>query len=128
TGNNNTHHKTDVENPEDKTLVVGKDCIVKVVEQLLVDQTKNDDQHKNETPILVAANVLKDSIFSKVDKDGNSAVHLAAKIGEYRPWLIPGAALQMQWEIKWYLSRAEPKTLSKLLYKHCEKIFYEKLK
>ncbi|CAL5425188.1 unnamed protein product [Camellia sinensis] len=116
----------------------------------LDDQTKNDDQHKNETPILVAAkygiieivekvleqfpvaihdtnsdeknivllavenrqtnvykfllerSVLKDSIFSKVDKDGNSAVHLAAKIGEYRPWLIPGAALQMQWEIKWY--------------------------
>lgn len=139
---------------KNKTLVVGKDGIVKVVEkvveQLLVDQTKNDDQHKNETPILVAAkygiieivekvleqfpvaihdtnsdeknivllavenrqtnvykfllerNVLKDSIFSKVDKDGNSAVHLAAKIGEYRPWLIPGAALQMQWEIKWY--------------------------
>ncbi|CAL5422034.1 unnamed protein product [Camellia sinensis] len=118
---------------EDKTLVVGKDCIVKVVEQLLVDQTKNDDQHKNETPILflvaihdtnsneknivllavenrqtnvykylLERNVLKDSIFSKVDKDGNSAVHLAAKIGEYRPWLIPGAALQMQWEIKWY--------------------------
>ncbi|KAI7983673.1 Ankyrin repeat-containing protein ITN1 [Camellia lanceoleosa] len=135
-------------------LVVGKDRIIEVVEQvveqLLIDQTKNDDQHKNETPILVAAkygiieivekvleqfpvaihdtnsdeknivllavenrqtnvyefllerNILKDSIFSKVDKDGNSAVHLAAKIGEYRPWLIPGAALQMQWEIKWY--------------------------
>ncbi|KAE8720784.1 hypothetical protein F3Y22_tig00018191pilonHSYRG00033 [Hibiscus syriacus] len=23
-------------------------------------------------------------------------------LGDHRPWLIPGAALQMQWEIKWY--------------------------
>ncbi|KAL7172446.1 hypothetical protein ACSBR2_032022 [Camellia fascicularis] len=162
TGNNNTHHKTDVESPDqpkkqtddeqkNKTLVVGKDCIVKVVEkvveQLLVDQTKNDDQHKIDTPILVAAKygiieivekvleqfpvattdinsdgknivllavenrqtvvfqfllkryILRDTIFHEVDKDGNSALHLAAKISD-RPWLIPG--LKMQWEIKWY--------------------------
>ena len=45
---------------------------------------------------------LGDSMFRVVDKDGNSALHLAAKLGEYKPWLIPGAALQMQWEIKWY--------------------------
>ncbi|KAL7172445.1 hypothetical protein ACSBR2_032022 [Camellia fascicularis] len=136
---------------KNKTLVVGKDCIVKVVEkvveQLLVDQTKNDDQHKIDTPILVAAKygiieivekvleqfpvattdinsdgknivllavenrqtvvfqfllkryILRDTIFHEVDKDGNSALHLAAKISD-RPWLIPG--LKMQWEIKWY--------------------------
>ncbi|KAG7945543.1 hypothetical protein I3843_15G157400 [Carya illinoinensis] len=47
-------------------------------------------------------NILVDSVFRKVDKDGNSALHLAAKLGDYKPWLIPGAALQMQWEIKWY--------------------------
>ncbi|CAL5353748.1 unnamed protein product [Camellia sinensis] len=136
---------------KNKTLAVGKDGIVKVVEkvveQLLVDQTKNDDQHKNETPILLAAKygiiemvekimlsfpvairdtnsdgknivllavenrqtvvfryllkryILRDTIFHEVDKDGNSALHLAAKISD-RPWLIPG--LKMQWEIKWY--------------------------
>ncbi|GLT52967.1 hypothetical protein SLA2020_262700 [Shorea laevis] len=32
----------------------------------------------------------------------NSALHLAANLGDYKPWLIPGAALQMQWEIKWF--------------------------
>ncbi|KAK7412498.1 hypothetical protein VNO78_03962 [Psophocarpus tetragonolobus] len=47
---------------------------------------------------------LKESIFGKVDNEGNSALHLAAKLGEYKPWLIPGEALQMHWEIKWYLT------------------------
>ncbi|XP_068636207.1 ankyrin repeat-containing protein ITN1-like [Aristolochia californica] len=42
------------------------------------------------------------SDFLKVDNDGNSALHLAATLGKNRPWIIPGAALQMQWEIKWY--------------------------
>ncbi|KAK7306461.1 hypothetical protein VNO77_44402 [Canavalia gladiata] len=46
---------------------------------------------------------LKESIFRKVDNEGNSALHLAAKLGDYKPWLIPGEALQMHWEIKWYL-------------------------
>ncbi|XAR61167.1 hypothetical protein NMG60_11034795 [Bertholletia excelsa] len=46
--------------------------------------------------------ILQDSLFRKVDKDGNSALHLAAKFGQHSPWLIPGAALQMQWEMKWF--------------------------
>ncbi|TKY71892.1 Ankyrin repeat domain-containing protein 6 [Spatholobus suberectus] len=45
---------------------------------------------------------LKESLLRKVDNEGNSALHLAARLGDYKPWLIPGAALQMLWEIKWY--------------------------
>ncbi|KAK4387990.1 hypothetical protein Sango_2405600 [Sesamum angolense] len=41
-------------------------------------------------------------IFHQVDDEGNSILHLAAKLGDHQPWRIPGAALQMQWEIKWY--------------------------
>ncbi|KAK3187865.1 hypothetical protein Dsin_027426 [Dipteronia sinensis] len=52
--------------------------------------------------LLMNRKILGDSVFRQLDKQGNSALHLAAKFGEYRPWLIPGAALQMQWEIKWY--------------------------
>ncbi|XP_034690644.1 uncharacterized protein LOC117918247 [Vitis riparia] len=52
--------------------------------------------------LLVKRKVLKDAVFRHVDIDGNSALHLAAMLGENKPWLIPGTALQMQWEIKWY--------------------------
>ncbi|XP_065864837.1 uncharacterized protein [Euphorbia lathyris] len=52
--------------------------------------------------LLLKKTILKQSVFRQVDKDGNSAWHLAAKFGEHKPWLIPGAALQLQWEIKWY--------------------------
>ena len=42
-------------------------------------------------------------VFQKVDKEGNTALHYAAKYAEHlKPWRVPGAALQMQWEIKWY--------------------------
>nr|POE73364.1 death-associated protein kinase 1 [Quercus suber] len=47
-------------------------------------------------------NFRKESMFQKLDKKGNSALHLAATLGEQTTGLIPGAALQMQWEIKWY--------------------------
>ncbi|KAK9983008.1 hypothetical protein SO802_032533 [Lithocarpus litseifolius] len=46
-----------------------------------------------------------ESMFHKLDKNGNSALHLAAEqpeLREQKSGLIPGAALQMQWEIKWY--------------------------
>ncbi|XP_058093535.1 ankyrin repeat-containing protein ITN1-like [Magnolia sinica] len=43
-------------------------------------------------------------VFNMIDYDGNTALHLAARYGKNRPWLIHGAALQLQWEIKWYKS------------------------
>ncbi|XP_058092412.1 ankyrin repeat-containing protein NPR4-like [Magnolia sinica] len=43
-----------------------------------------------------------EGMFNLIDNDGNTALHLAAKYGKNRPWLIHGAALQLQWEIKWY--------------------------
>ncbi|RZC80755.1 hypothetical protein C5167_043334 [Papaver somniferum] len=52
--------------------------------------------------LLLKRKILLESVFRKLDNKGNSALHLAATLGEYRPWLIPGAALQMQWEIRWY--------------------------
>ncbi|XP_075663621.1 uncharacterized protein LOC142633290 [Castanea sativa] len=42
------------------------------------------------------------SLVSKVDFKGNSALHLAAKLTDSNPWPVPGAAFQMQWEIRWY--------------------------
>ena len=47
-------------------------------------------------------NLRKEIMFQKLDKEGNSALHLAATLGEQKTELIPGAALQIQLEIKWY--------------------------
>lgn len=55
---------------------------------------------------------FKESLFRQVDIMGNSALHLAAALGDYKPWLIPGEAFQMQWEIKWY----EVRNLSSSIY------------
>ncbi|KAK9288055.1 hypothetical protein L1049_016501 [Liquidambar formosana] len=52
--------------------------------------------------LLLHRNAFNDIIFRQVDERGNSVLHLAATLGGYKPWLISGPALQMQWEIKWY--------------------------
>lgn len=52
--------------------------------------------------LLKRASYMTDSVFGAVDKQGNSALHLAAMFSDKRPWLTPGAALQMQWEVKWF--------------------------
>ncbi|KAK7387849.1 hypothetical protein VNO78_22645 [Psophocarpus tetragonolobus] len=52
--------------------------------------------------LLTKRNLVKESAFRHIDNQGNSALHLAARYREYRPWRVPGAAMQMQWEYKWY--------------------------
>ncbi|CAI0379423.1 unnamed protein product [Linum tenue] len=61
-----------------------------------------ENKHVQVFKLLTEKVILKESVFGQVDKDGNSALHLAATFGDSRPWLIPGAGLQMQWELKWY--------------------------
>lgn len=52
--------------------------------------------------LLTKRNLVKESAFRHIDNQGNSALHLAAMYREHRPWRVPGAAMQMQWEYKWY--------------------------
>ncbi|QCD79933.1 ankyrin [Vigna unguiculata] len=52
--------------------------------------------------LLTKRNLVKESAFRHIDNQGNSALHLAATYKEHRPWRVPGAAMQMQWEYKWY--------------------------
>ena len=43
--------------------------------------------------------------ISKVHKDSNGALHIVAFEGDVQKahsWPIPGDALQLQWEIKWF--------------------------
>lgn len=103
---------------ETPILIAAKNGITEIVEKILeffpvaIHDLNTDKKNivllavENRQPhvyqLLLNRNILKDSVFSKVDINGNSALHLAAMLGEHRPWLIPGAALQMQWEIKWF--------------------------
>ncbi|KAM3736622.1 hypothetical protein ACB098_10G177700 [Castanea mollissima] len=52
--------------------------------------------------LLLEQDFVKRKLIHEGDKNDNNALHLAAEMGKQKPWLIPGAALQMQWEIKWY--------------------------
>ncbi|XP_035548671.1 uncharacterized protein LOC109001625 [Juglans regia] len=47
-------------------------------------------------------NIIHDSVFWEVDKDGNTALHLAATVANSNPWPVSGPAFQMNWEIKWF--------------------------
>ncbi|PSS06361.1 Ankyrin repeat-containing protein [Actinidia chinensis var. chinensis] len=108
--------------PESKNetaiLLAAKNGIKEMVEKILnafpraIDDTNADGKNivllavETRQPhiykLLLDRNVDNESVFRRVDNYGNSALHLAAKLGNYRPWLVSGAALQMQWEYKWY--------------------------
>lgn len=103
-------------------LIAAKNGIIEMVEKILelfpgaVHDTDADkknivllaaeNRHPHLYQLLLKKNNLKQTLFSKVDNNGNSALHLAARLGDHNHSLIPGAALQMQWEIKWYLVNA----------------------
>lgn len=107
-----------MEKKETPLLTAAKNGITEMVAKILelfpaaIHDTNNEKKNivllavENRQPhvyeFLVKLKIMKETIFRKRDKDGNSALHLAAMLGDHRPWLIPGAALQMQWEIKWY--------------------------
>jgi ankyrin repeat protein len=99
-------------------LIAAKNGITEIVEKILEDfpfaihdvniEKKNmvllavEHRQPHIYQLLLKRKNRKDNEFQVVDNEGNSALHLAATLGGYKPWLIPGAALQMQWEIKWY--------------------------
>ncbi|XP_050365578.1 uncharacterized protein LOC126784134 [Argentina anserina] len=109
--------KAEIEKKETPILIAAKNGVTEMVEKILkhfpVAIHDLNAQKKNIVMLavehrqphvyqLLLQNKMKEYIFCKVDENGNSALHLAAELREYKPWLIPGAALQMQWEIKWY--------------------------
>ncbi|KAG7968264.1 hypothetical protein I3843_08G145700 [Carya illinoinensis] len=100
-------------------LIAARNGVAEIVEKILelVPVAIHDVNEDNKNAVLLAVenrqphifklllqrNIMnRDSVFRVVDKKGNSAFHLAAKLAAYKPWLIPGEALQMQWEMKWY--------------------------
>ncbi|CAI0448783.1 unnamed protein product [Linum tenue] len=106
------------EHTETPMLIAAKNGITEIVEKILdlYPVAINDMNAGKKNIVLLAVEnrqsrvyerllkrgVIRESVFRKVDSRGNSALHLAAALGHHKPWRIPGAALQMQWEIKWY--------------------------
>ncbi|KAL4604613.1 hypothetical protein ACB092_10G203800 [Castanea dentata] len=103
---------------ETPILSAAKNGIIEMVERILrrFPMAINDETKEGKNIVMLAAEYRQtqvyelfrkshlriESMFHKLDNDGNSALHLAAKQTEQKTGLIPGAALQMQWEIKWY--------------------------
>ena len=111
--------KRDEEKLETPMLIAAKNGIMEMVERILAYFSEailvTNAEKKNVVPLAVEkghphvynvlpkkATNLTDIIFGAVDDHGNSALHLAAMFTDPRPWLTPGAALQMQWEIRWF--------------------------
>nr|POF18338.1 hypothetical protein CFP56_79336 [Quercus suber] len=105
------------EKAETTILLAARNGITEIVEYILNKfPLAIDDKSEGQNIVLLAAKnrqthvlqllleqeFVKRKLIHEVDSDENNALHLAAQIGKQRPWLIPGAALQMQWEIKWY--------------------------
>ena len=101
-------------------LIASKYGIVEIVEKILkrfpvaIYDTNADKknvlivavENRNLGVYKLVKNIIsqKNLVFRKMDKNGNTVLHYAAmyKDGQTKPWPVPGAALQMQWEIKWF--------------------------
>ncbi|XP_054805649.1 uncharacterized protein LOC129308525 isoform X2 [Prosopis cineraria] len=103
---------------ETPILVAAKMGVTEIVEKILdtFPLAIHDVDAENKNVVLLAIEnrqphvfsllrnmeLVKESAFRQVDAQGNSALHLAASCKDHKPWRVPGAAMQMQWEYKWY--------------------------
>ncbi|KAK4560204.1 hypothetical protein RGQ29_009109 [Quercus rubra] len=104
------------EKTETTILLAARNGITEIVVYILNKfSLAIDDKSEGQNIVLLAAKnrqtrvlqllleqFVKRKLIHGVDSDENNALHMAAQIGRQRSWLIPGAVLQMQWEIKWY--------------------------
>jgi len=119
--------KGDTMRTDTALLVAAKNGVLEVVEKILQELpvSIHDTSSKNKNILLVTVESrqpqifealwkhfnealnkrnLWDDLIQAVDTDDNTILHLAAMSlkSKYNPWQIPGSAMQMQWEIKWY--------------------------
>ena len=115
-GGESKMRETTAKGRESPILLAAKNGIIEMVERILevfpMAALDRDSDGKN-LVILAVENrqtklyarllptiIFNHNAFGAVDNDGNSALHVAATLGNYQPY--PFAALQMQWEIKWF--------------------------
>lgn len=116
--NSNTENGTSVKRTDSPILIAARMGVTEMIEKILdlYPVAIHDVDSQNKNVVLLAIenrqprvycllnkmNLIKERAFSQVDNHGSSALHLAATYREFRPWRVPGAAMQMQWEYKWY--------------------------
>ena len=120
----NSKETTEMAKIETPILLAARNGITEIVEQILkkfplaINDKREGHQRikpgksivllaaKNRKPyvlkLLLEQDFVRHKLIHEVDNKGNNALHLAAMLRKQKPWLIPGAALQMQWEMKWY--------------------------
>ncbi|KAL2341039.1 hypothetical protein Fmac_008979 [Flemingia macrophylla] len=113
------HKKAEHVNRNTPLLIAAKNGVIEMVEEILkrFPVAIHDVDNKKKNILLLAvenrqsqlyelllkkSKIERESLFRKVDYEGNSALHLAARLGDYNPWPFPGEALLMHWEIKWF--------------------------
>ncbi|XP_055827125.1 uncharacterized protein LOC129895429 [Solanum dulcamara] len=102
---------------ETPLLVASKMGIVEMVQRILkkfpiaIQDTDSDEKNilllaveHRQTAVYdwLIGEKYPEYVFYQVDKHGNNAVHLAAMYQKLEVWRIPGSALQLQGERKWY--------------------------
>ncbi|KAL6345178.1 hypothetical protein AAG906_013662 [Vitis piasezkii] len=96
TNKNRGEKKRTVEfgNMETPILIAAKNRVKEMVDSILEEfPVAIHDRNKEKKNVVLLA---------VENRQPEVALHLGATLGDYQPWHIPGAALQMQWEIKWY--------------------------
>ncbi|QHO27114.1 uncharacterized protein LOC107496829 [Arachis duranensis] len=121
TPNQNKEAKDGIDPKETAFLVAAKNGIVEMVIKILskIPSAIHNTNTKKENVLLVAVmnrqpfvvETLRmkskpevwNNLVLAADDDENTMLHLAAyALGDEKPWQIPGSALQMMWDIKWF--------------------------
>ncbi|KAF8412556.1 hypothetical protein HHK36_000524 [Tetracentron sinense] len=111
-----SHGKNKIEDPLLKATKLGiTEVVVNILEEfpeaieLLDENGKNilhlavENRHTGVFEFLKSKKFPISRMVSDVDKEGNTALHLAAKLGtDYQPRNVPGAPQQMLWETFWF--------------------------
>ncbi|XP_028791241.1 ankyrin repeat-containing protein At5g02620-like [Neltuma alba] len=110
--------KEEWDRKESALFVAAKNGVLEILKKILKDKPGaiHETNSKGQNVLHIAVeyrqpHVLKlleqqklwDNLVQSIDNEGNTILHLAARLSQYKPWHIPGSALQMQWEIKWFL-------------------------
>ncbi|KAJ4718788.1 Ankyrin repeat-containing protein [Melia azedarach] len=119
---------------ETPILIAAKRGVVEMVEKILdkfpVAVQDLDSNNKNAAALLAIENRqthvyillkekhLSENVLRQVDNKGNNALHLAAAYQQRRPWLVSGAAFEMQWEIKWYETQQRRQNSARSLHRN----------